>query len=363
MCKFLDPAAVHACETVGPSDERSKLITGMPVYFWSPWTYPLSLLGLRMIDVYFAYIDMRSPEKRELRITRKELQTLFGVQQLRADALADELPLLTQPFKYEDPFSPSSGLMPEFITLFNKATYAMEGEYSIIRLRCSDQASEYIFQQSSDFQIRCKLQNLVRLSTRFSLVLLSYLELARFHHILHWDVSLEELRTILDASYLVYNDYDYFTKRALDPALAEIEKVTGLKTEYRPVRKQKRIVGIHFTVPPVSDPDILRIDVEEKEKDDLLLLQQVCKFSDGMQLSLEQVRTLADMCRALPESVVPEMIFLEVRLVFRIYHYLQARCIELDRAGITENRFDHLIWIIAQDIASGTRTPVSEALC
>lgn len=214
----------------------------------SLWRSPLTLSEFKILDVCLSRIDPHNPENRTVRIEKKELEEVLGVQRISLPDLNKRIEHLGIMVKVED-FEASHGFRS--VALFEEASCVLDenGQWRV-DLECTAKAMRYVFNIENIGYLRYQLQSIVRIGSRYSYLLFLYIERNRFRNT--WEEDLESLRVQLGCGPDTYPSFKSFNKDVLKRAWAELNEKTECRFSYEPVRKGRFVRRIRFTVEPAS---------------------------------------------------------------------------------------------------------------
>ncbi len=215
----------------------------------------LTLAEFKILDAYLSRIDSHKPDERYVRFEKGELEKLLGVDKINKADLNKRLRNLFQTLEIRDERKPKKFTL---ISLFEKADCEQDenGQWQV-NLACSASAMEYVFNVESLLYLKYRLKNVIELTSRYSYVLYLYLE--KNHKIKSWNVSLDELKRILNCTSESYNEYKRFNDLILKKCYKEINDKTSLTYTYEPIKSGRKVTAIHFTIKTHSD-DILELE-------------------------------------------------------------------------------------------------------
>lgn len=189
-------------------------------------TKDLSVVELKILDVYLAKIDINIPDMDVVVISKKELEQIL---------------LRKNHFSIKNLLTNLNGFMiKNDIPLFEniKIEKNINGYYII--LQCSSIAKPYIFNKSNKY-IKYKIKNIMSLKNKYDFILFVYLEQNKFRK--KWIVSIEELKKILGC----YNKYDTFKSFNRSILQLSIKNVLKIKQfQYKFIKNGKNITHIEF---------------------------------------------------------------------------------------------------------------------
>lgn len=209
----------------------------------------LTLPELKILDAYLARINSREPEKRRITFEKGELENLLGITRILKKDLSDRIDNLFQTVTIQDDRFPNKF---KKIALFESAE-CMQDENGLwqINLMCTNSAMEYIFNIENLGYLKYRLKNVVNLTSRYSYVL--YLFLEDKFYIKKWQVSLDELKKMLNCNAERYKEFKFFNSEILKKCKKEINEKTTINFEYVPIKKGRKVVAIEFKIKRVSE--------------------------------------------------------------------------------------------------------------
>jgi len=221
----------------------------------------LTLLEFKLLDIYLSKIDSHDPSQRKVVFTVEELRRVLGVTQIKPKDLKEKLThLMSQVVELRDERK-KDGFM--LLNLFSHAYCEKDemGEWKV-ELSCSAEAREYIFNVESLGYLKYKLRSISKLTSRYSYVLFLYLETNKFRRT--WSVPLDELKHLLNcADDEYYSEFKRFNSRILKPSQEEIEEKTALQYQYTPIRANRKVTEIQFSI--LQSENTIYIQLQEGE--------------------------------------------------------------------------------------------------
>lgn len=209
----------------------------------------LTLPELKILDAYLARINSHEPEKRQITFEKGELENLLGITRILKKDLSDRIDNLFQIVTIQDNKFPNKF---KKIALFESAE-CMQDENGLwqINLMCTNSAMEYIFNVENLGYLKYRLKNVVNLTSRYSYVL--YLFLEDKFYIKKWEVSLYELKKMLNCNAERYKEFKFFNSEILKKCKKEINEKTTINFEYVPIKKGRKVVAIEFKIKRVPE--------------------------------------------------------------------------------------------------------------
>jgi len=226
----------------------------------------MTLPELKILDAYLARINSHNDEARYVRFEKGELEKLLGVTRILKEDLSKRLDNLFVAITIRDE-NKRKGFTK--IGLFAKAE-AEQDENGLwqVDLACTSEAMEYFFNVEKLGYFKYRLHNVVNLTSRYSYVLYLYLEKNRYRKT--WEISLDELKTLLNCSSDSYTAYYRFNDLVLKKCHKELNKKTDIKFNYEALnaKKQKlkprqKATYIRFMLETNSDTDENQLTFED----------------------------------------------------------------------------------------------------
>lgn len=202
----------------------------------------MTLAEFKILDAYLSKIDSHKPEERSVTFDKGELESLLGVTQIKNKDLSNRIDNLFKVVTIQDPDKPNKFTK---IALFSCAecTQGDDGLWTI-KLACSPEAMEYIFNIESIGYLRYRLKNVVNLTSRYSYILYLYLESNRFRG--SWTMSLDDLKKMLCCTADTYSEYKRFNDLVLKKCQKELSQKTDIDFDYVALRRGRKVSGIQF---------------------------------------------------------------------------------------------------------------------
>lgn len=264
----------------------------------------LSLTHFKILDAYLARIDSRKPEKRYVQFQKGELEQLLGVVKINRDDLNARLDGLFCAITIQDDNKPDRFVK---IGLFAKAECKQDKDgLWKVKLACTQEAMEYIFNIENIGYIRYRLRNIINLKSRYSYILYLFLtEIRNSNRPNTFSISVDDLKELLNCKAESYSEFKLFNNRILKNCCEEINEKTDIKYSYTPDKPKygRRITSVTFSIEkvhnrlPSDDPNQLGFDnvSQQQYPEHLELLADACDnaFSaDEMQVIFDIIVTL-----------------------------------------------------------------------
>lgn len=202
----------------------------------------MTLAEFKILDAYLSKIDSHKPEERSVTFEKGELESLLGVTQIKNKDLSNRIDNLFKVVTIQDPDKPNKFTK---IALFSCAecTQGDDGLWTI-KLACSPEAMEYIFNIESIGYLRYRLKNVVNLTSRYSYLLFLYLESNRFRGA--WTIPLDDLKKMLCCTADTYSEYKRFNDLVLKKCQKELSQKTDIDFDYVALRHGRKVSSIQF---------------------------------------------------------------------------------------------------------------------
>lgn len=314
----------------------------------------LTLPEFKILDAYLSRIDSHKPDERYVRFEKGELERLLGVTQLKKEDLSKRIDNLFQVITIRDPNKPKGFTK---IGLFEKAE-AFQDDDGLwqIDLACSASAMEYVFNIENLRYLKYRLKNVIELTSRYSYVLYLYLE--KNHKRKSWDVSLDELKRILNCTSESYSAYKEFNDKILKKCQREINEKTNLSYTYEPIKRGRKVTAVKFTIDTIATETLKQaaeqeqitlneLDLAEKsEKEysnsDIALLADAC----GNEFSQAEMDSIFELISTRPMPEMSEGIWIAR------YHYLSQKYAMMNvyaEKHAIKDRYRYFLKILAND--------------
>lgn len=312
----------------------------------------LSLIHFKILDAYLSRIDSHKPEERYVQFEKGELEQLLGVTRMHRDELDKRLDGLFQAVTIHDERKPKSFVK---IGLFAKAECEQDEDgLWQVRLACTAEAMEYIFNIENLGYLRYRLKNVINLNSRYSYILFLYLTDNRFRK--SWTIDLVELRELLNCTADTYTQYKRFNDLILKKCLKEITEKTDLNYTYEPVKKGRKVSEIRFAVETLTDIEPPSIECEDFVQTPLENLED-CDFlwcdaitDANLNFTKEQIDEIQQILVTVPAHKMPDM---KCGVHISRYHYIKQKVAEIERRNAQNkirNKFAYLLAMMKQDI-------------
>ena len=261
---------------------------------FSLWKSELTLSEFKILDTYLSRIDSHKPEQREVIFEKGKLEELLGVKKINKTNLEMRLVHLQK-----TTVNIGNGKNVDNITLFERAQ-AQQDEFGIwkVRLTCTPSAMKYIFNVEKLGYLRYQIRCITSIKSLYSYIMFTYLEYNRFRK--SWEVSLDELKDVLNCTDETYKEFKRFNDLVLKKCQKELTEKTDIKYTYTPVKKGTRVVAIRFeleTLPKLTfedvDPNQYTLDDwQNGKRDDICHGFSSPEFEDFTDEQLELLKDL-----------------------------------------------------------------------
>ena len=230
--------------------KEDKLTVQKSLPLFALWRSELTLSEFKILDTYLSRIDSHKPDKRQVLLTKGEIEEALGVQKINNTDLKARLKHLMGNVVEVPDKDTKKGF--RLVTLFEEAE-AEQDENGLwqVKLECTQKAMKFFFNVENLGYLRYKLRCITSLTSRYTYIMFIYLEANRFRK--SWEVELEELKSILACEDEEYaKEFKYFNRDVLKKVQKEMHEKTECRYTYEPVKKGRKVVAIRFTVETLS---------------------------------------------------------------------------------------------------------------
>ncbi len=273
---------------VGLGNE-DKLTVQKSLPLFALWRSELTLSEFKILDTYLSRIDSHKPEKRQVLLTKGEIEEALGVQKINNPDLKERLKHLMGSVVEVPDKDTKKGF--RLVTLFEEAE-AEQDENGLwqVKLECTQKAMRYFFNVENLGYLRYKLRCITSLTSRYTYIMFVYLEANRFRK--SWEVELDELKAILHCEdEETYKEFKRFNDRLLKRVQKEMHEKTECRYTYEPVKKGRKVIAVRFTLETLNDlegipeKDYRQLSLEDCDRYDSLpewerWIEDYCKICD-----------------------------------------------------------------------------------
>lgn len=237
---------------IGDMYENGELIAVKANKFVQEYKVSLSLAEIRIVNYLIAHIESPQYDKkfRKFKFEIKEFCDAVYPDVKQGDAykrLPETIQALSDKSAWKEvPSTDNPGKMKKVLIRWIERPEFDEG-YVIIEL--NPYLAPYLLQLDKGF-IKSKFQYTILAQSKYTIPLYELLkswELVRGHK---KRFELGELRAYMDAMEKSKNNVAEFKRRALDPAVKEINDFTDLQVSYTQIKRGRRVTEIDFTILP-----------------------------------------------------------------------------------------------------------------
>lgn len=330
---------------------EDKLTVQKSLPLFSLWRSELTLAEFKILDTYLSRIDSHKPEKRAIMFEKGELEKILGVKKINNQDLKTRLiHLMGNVIEVSDD-SIKQGF--KLVTLFEEAT-AEQDDYGLwqVKLECTQKAMKYFFNIEDLGYLRYKLRCITSLTSRYTYIMFTYLEQNRFRK--RWDVSLDELKQILDCDKVeTYKEFKEFNKQVLKRIQKEMHEKTECKYTYEPIKKGRTVVAIRFEVETLP-----KLEIEVPEVPEAPMAEEPSRplwesALDEWKLSQAQLEEIQTLLVTVPVHKLPNCQKEDLEKAY--YQYMAQKAAEIKRRNEQKrirSRFSYLRKLMQEDIAS-----------
>lgn len=331
------------------SEDKLTVQKSLPLF--ALWRSELTLAEFKILDTYLSRIDSHKPEKRAVVFEKGELEKILGVKKINQKDLELRLKHLMGNVVEIPDNSTKKGF--RLVTLFEEAV-AEQDDYGLwqVKLECTQKAMKYFFNVENLGYLRYKLRCITSITSRYTYIMFTYLEHNRFRK--SWEVSVEELKQILDCNADRYKEFKYFKTEVLARVQKEMHEKTECRYSYEPIKKGRSVVAVRFTVETLPKASIEDIDENqmtleqwqaETDKRKELWEEAVAEFS----FTSEQITALREVLVCIPEHKMPQSTACYDATDLRRYHYMRIKVAEMKNRPNIKNYYSYLLKMLKQD--------------
>lgn len=193
--------------------KEDKLTVQKSLPLFALWRSELTLSEFKILDTYLSRIDSHKPDKRQVLLTKGEIEEALGVQKINNTDLKARLKHLMGNVVEVPDKDTKKGF--RLVTLFEEAE-AEQDDSGLwqVKLECTQKAMKFFFNVENLGYLRYKLRCITSLTSRYTYIMFIYLEANRFRK--SWEVELEELKSILACEDEEYaKEFKYFNRDVL----------------------------------------------------------------------------------------------------------------------------------------------------
>lgn len=319
----------------------------------------MTLAEFKILDTYLSRINSHNPEKRTVIFGKGELESILGVKKINSYDLKDRLKHLMGSVVEIPDNSSKKGF--RLITLFEEAIAEPDdcGQWQI-KLECTQKAMRYIFNIDNLGYLRYKLRCITAITSRYTYIMFIYLESNRFRK--SWEVSLDELKSILDCDQEEYSkEFKYFNRDILKRVQKEMSEKTECVYTYEPVKRGRSVVAIRFTIATLPKASLEDVDPNQYTLEDYMCeMNQPGRQSeiwetavDEFNFSAEEILELSSLLYSVPSYAFPPNGVVPGDTDMDKHHYVLLKVLEIKRRDAKKpikNKFAYLKKMIEKDV-------------
>lgn len=335
--------------------KEDKLTVQKSLPLFALWRSELTLSEFKILDTYLSRIDSHKPDKRQVLLTKGEIEEALGVQKINNTDLKARLKHLMGNVVEVPDKDTKKGF--RLVTLFEEAE-AEQDENGLwqVKLECTQKAMKFFFNVENLGYLRYKLRCITSLTSRYTYIMFIYLEANRFRK--SWEVELEELKSILACEDEEYaKEFKYFNRDVLKKVQKEMLEKTECRYSYEPVKKGRSVVAVHFEVETLP-----KASLEEVDENQMTLEQwqeEAVKEKELWQTPLEdfnftqeQYDELFSVLITIPDFKLPQSSACYGSVELMRYHYIDQKAKEIKRRDTQKpirSKFSYLLKLMKQD--------------
>ena len=236
------------------------------------------------------------------------------------------------------------------IVLFSFAdAYADESGIWTVKMSCSPEAMEYMFNIEKIGYLRYKLKNIIKLQSRYSYLIYLYIEKNKFRK--KWRESLDDLKEILKCNIPYYEHFKEFNRYVLKPSNDEINSITDCRYSYTTIKQGRKVVAIEFTIENTS--------IEYAEQGELEGIgyiseeeSQIAKFYSyavDNSFNENEIRIIIKKLENVPGDKLPTKSIKNYPDTLKRYHFLKDKYKEMketEKETKIENRLEYILSLL-----------------
>lgn len=311
----------------------------------------ISLSAFKILDIYLARINSHDPENRRVVLTKGEIESILGVQQIHKKPLDKRLEALKI---YVEVCDSDNRIRNR--PLWN----AIDGDLDsdglwTLTLECHEDVAKYFFNIDELGYLRYRLQKIINLTSRYSYTMFIYLEDNRFRK--SWEIALDDLKKILSCDSSSYDEFKIFNNRVLKRCQKELAEKSDYHFSYTPIKRGRVVVAIRFTLETLSDTIEPAPEREELpgqtnlfDFDDMAVIDDNAIYAEALppEFTAEEVEAI----RSLAAPIVPHKASSNLPPECEVANYLRhkTKLMEAASRGKVKNKFKYLLAMIQKDI-------------
>ena len=211
------------CVNVNATVYKSRFLT-----YLRDDDFPLPVL--KLLDVILSKIEPSNPSKTHIRIYKCEFEKAIGVKRLRPEVADKYLTALSMPVSIRSVDNKKNFVkVPLFI--YSKSVAEEKTGKWYFDFIISPVAYTYFFNIDNLGFIKYTLSNTVKLSSKYSFYLFTYISLNLFRG--EWTVSTSDLQEFFHCNNEYYAEFFQFKSKILDPAIKEVNEKTDIQVSYK----------------------------------------------------------------------------------------------------------------------------------
>ena len=230
-----------------PSYDKALIQKAYPLLSLNKQT-GFSLTELKILDIYLARINSHDPSRRTVRLKKREIETILGVDRIRREELEKKINKLFSPVTLD--IDVPEGYKEAFrkMTLFEVADlYRTKDGYWEVELCCTEKAMSVIFNIENIGYFKYRLTHILSLTSKYSYDL--YLNLLHCKQE-KFVIDFETLKNMMNCHSVLYlsekpQGFKQFNFCILKPSVQEINEKTDITVGYKVLSaKAKKCLNI-----------------------------------------------------------------------------------------------------------------------
>ena len=203
------------------------------------------LMGVKLFNIYLSLINPRDDNYYIVGFSKSSVEKALNLERIRPKVAKKYADSLLNPVIVPTLGDENNTIIEDKIVLFDRSTclLAPNGQYWFF-LSCSQAGKKYLFNIDGLGYIKYKLENVLKLNSKYSMALYFYIEKNSYRR--SWIVDFEELKTILGCTSKTYEHFKAFNNQVLTPSSKEVNEKTDTSFEYEAIKQGPWVTQIRF---------------------------------------------------------------------------------------------------------------------
>ena len=350
--------------SLGKNKENNIIEKSLPLL--DLWKQELTLPEYKIMDIYLSRINSHNQENDEVIISKKELEEILGVTQIKVKELNKRLINLQ---KTVIPLIDHENGDPINVTLFEISRIRKnDDDVNYITLKCTESSKKYIFNIDNIGYIKYRLKAILKIDSKKTYNMYLYIIKNRFREV--WEIEVDELRKMLNCEGSSYDEWKEFNRK-LNKINDYINENTDIKYEYEGIRVGRKTKKVKFKYISQVKEEIAQ-NIEENSEITKTAIEKLRESPDtfplwvsalenlekvtGYTFSEEEIDELNSLIITVPVELLPMPNFLGVEydmINFMYYHYIEqkvAYILRINKMKKIKNVYRYMVTMIKNDI-------------